>query len=139
MTTKIEPKIPADWEELRERVVSSECPRCGAQPDYESVEVDSGMNYQRADCGACEFTWWEHYEISDISYADPADDHNEVWRRIHDDQRTVSLLATARALLTAVDADETSGRKLAGLTPEVSKARVAFRKAVEAMEERYAV
>ena len=35
-------------EELRARVVISQCPACGSAPDYESVEVDGGTAYQRA-------------------------------------------------------------------------------------------
>lgn len=82
-------KIPEDREELRERVIGANCPRCGAHDvDYGSVEVDTGLAYQRGDCVKCDFEWHEHYEITEITYPDPADDKRETWRSIRDEGAT---------------------------------------------------
>lgn len=40
------------------------------------------------------------------------------------------LLAAAVAIMSAIDTDETSGRKLSGLTPAMSRARIALRAAI---------
>lgn len=77
--------IPKDAEELRERVIGANCPRCGSHSvDYENVEVDSGTAYQRGDCVECDFEWHEHYEITEITFPDPADDKRETWRNIRE-------------------------------------------------------
>lgn len=77
--------MPTNAEELRERVIGANCPRCGAHDvDYESVEVDTGTAYQRGDCVKCDFTWHEHYDITEITYPDPTDDTRETWRNIRE-------------------------------------------------------
>lgn len=56
----------------------------------------------------------------------------EIYREDHAKQIAAALNLTpcAVTLMAAIDADETSGRKLPGLTPEVSRARIAFRDAI---------
>lgn len=44
------------------------------------------------------------------------------------------MLAALIAIMAAIDADETSGRKLEGLTPEMSKARIAARTVIAKAE-----
>jgi transposase-like protein len=99
--------LPLD--ELAARVTSSKCPACGRADavDYEGVEVDAGTAYQRADCSACEFTWYEHYEMSDVSFGYSVEKpEREVTRRVHVDRETVAeLLAAARLALTGLRAE----------------------------------
>lgn len=113
METKPEGRITADDAELFEQVKESRCPVCGEQPDYESVEVDSGTAYQRADCPSCELTWWEHYEMSDVSYADPADDKREVWRRVHEEGAALKAKIQTALTMLEMGKDDAAAETLA--------------------------
>ena len=43
------------------------CPKCGDPQtaiEYRNVDFEGGGVYQRADCGACGFEWYDKYHLA---------------------------------------------------------------------------